>query len=111
MHDVNRRAGDLRHGNRAMHGFSLGERGPGERVIDGRGLSSASACCTIDVDDAAVFGMHADERAVLRGLLQRLEDGRVVDHQHVRIGHEELEAGHAFAHHVVHVFEADVPDR
>ena len=41
--------------------------------------------------------MHADERAVLRGLLQRLEDGGVVDHEHVGVGHEEFEAGDAFA--------------
>ena len=37
---------------------------------------------------------------------QRLEDGGIIHHQHVGIGHEQLEAGHAFAHHVVHVFEA-----
>ena len=48
------------------------------------------------------------ERAVLRRLPQRLEDGGVVDHQHVGIGHEQLEAGHALAHHLVHVFETRV---
>ena len=50
--------------------------------------------------------MHADERAVLGGLREGLEDGGVVHHEDVRVGHEELEAGHAFVHQVVHVFEA-----
>ena len=59
-----------------------------------------------DVDHAAVFGVQADQRAVLRGAAERLENGRVVHHQHARIRHEQLEAGHAFAHHVVHVFQA-----
>ena len=40
----------------------------------------------------------------------RFEDRRVINHQHVGIGHEELEAGHALAHHVVHVFEARVAE-
>ena len=39
VHDVDRRAGDFRHGDGAMHGFGFGARGAGERVIDGRGLA------------------------------------------------------------------------
>ncbi len=48
------------------------------------------------------------ERAVLRRLPQRLEDRGVVHHQHIGIRHEQLEAGHALAHHVVHVFQARI---
>ncbi len=83
-------------------------RGPGERVIDGRLLAFGEGLLHDDVDDRAVFGVHADERAVLRGLLHGFEDGGVIDHEHVGVGHEELEAGDAFAHQVVHVFEAGV---
>jgi hypothetical protein len=36
---------------------------------------------------------------------ERAENGGVVHHQHVRISHEQLETGHALAHHVVHVFQ------
>ena len=50
--------------------------------------------------------MHADKRAVARGLRDGLEDSGVVHHQHARIGHEELEAGHAFVDHGVHIFQA-----
>ncbi len=54
--------------------------------------------------------MHANQRAILRRLPHRLEDRRVVDHQHVGVSHEQFEAGHALAHHVVHVFEACVAE-
>ena len=108
MHNVDRHARHLRHGNGAMHGFRLGLRGPGERVIDGRGLALGKRLPHDDIDYRPVLRVHADQRAVLCCLAHRLEDGCVVDHQHVGIGHEELEAGHALAHHVVHVFEARV---
>ena len=108
MDDVDRHAGHLRHGDGAMHGFGFGSRGARERVVDGRGLALGQRLLHDDVDDGAILSVHADQRAVLGRLAHGLEDGGVVDHQHVGIGHEELEAGHAFAHHVVHVFEAGV---
>ena len=58
------------------------------------------------VDHHAVFRVHTDQRPVFGGLRKRLEDGPVIYHQHVGIGHEELEAGHALAHHIVHVLQA-----
>ena len=106
MHDVHRRARHLGQGDGAMHGFGFGRGGTRERVIDGRGLALGQRALDDHVDHAAVFGMHADQRAVLGGLRERFEDGGVIHHQDARIGHEQLEAGHAFAHHVVHVFEA-----
>ncbi len=106
VHDVDRGAGDLRHGDGAVHGFGFGARRTGEGVIDGRGLTLGEGASDDDVDDAAVFGVHADERAVLGGLGEGLEDGGVVHHEDVGIGHEELEAGHTFFHQIVHIFEA-----
>ena len=91
-----------------MHSFGFSQRGARERVIDGRGLALGQRLAHDDVDHAAVFGVHADQRAVLRGLLQGAKNSGVVHHQHVRICHEELEAGYALAHHVVHVFQAGV---
>ena len=44
--------------------------GPRERVIDRRGLAFGQRPLHDHVDDAAVFGVHADQRAVLRGLRQ-----------------------------------------
>ncbi len=58
------------------------------------------------IDYAAVLRMHAHQRAILRSLLQRAKDGRVVHHQHIGIRHEQLKARHALANHIVHVFEA-----
>ncbi len=106
MHDVDGNARHLSQRDGAMHGFGFGQRGARERVIDGRGFAFGQRLAHDDVDHAAVLGVHADERAVLRGLLQRAKNSGVIHHQDVRIRHEELEAGHAFAHHVVHVFEA-----
>ena len=105
MNDIHRRAGDLGHGNRSLNGLGFGDRGTCECVINGRCFSVSQRLLHDDVNDAAVLGVHADERAILRRLLQRLEDGGIIDHQHVGIGHEQLETGHALAHHVVHVFE------
>jgi hypothetical protein len=61
------------------------------------------------IDHAAVLGMHADQRAIHRCLLQRLEDRCIVYHQHTWIRHEQLEARYAFVDHVVHVFKAGRP--
>ena len=106
MHDVNRNARHLSQRDGAMHGFRFGQRGAGERVIDGRGLAFGQRLTHHHVDHAAVLGVHTDQRAVFGGLLQRAKNSGVIHHQDVRIRHEKLEAGHAFAHHVVHVFQA-----
>ena len=106
MDDVYRRARHFGQRDGAMHGLGLGGGGTRERVIDRRGLSFRQRALHDHVDHAAVLGMHANQRAVFGGLRQSAENGRVVHHQHVRIRHEKLEAGHALAHHVVHVFEA-----
>ena len=108
MHDINRHPGNLRHGDRAVHRFGLGLGGTSERMINGRRFALGQRMLHDDVNDGTILRVHADERAVLCRLTQRLEDRGVVDHQHIGIRHEQLEAGHAFAHHVVHVFEARI---
>ena len=67
MNDVDRRTRHFRQGDGAMHGFGLGDGGPRERVIDGRGPAFGQRPLHDDVDHAAVLGVHADQRAVLRG--------------------------------------------
>ena len=106
MHDINGNAGHFSQGDGAMHSFGFGQRGARERVMDGCGFAFGQRLPHDDIDHAAVLGVHANQRAVFRGLLQRAKDGGVVHHQDVRIRHEQLEAGHALAHHVVHVFQA-----
>jgi len=106
MHDVNGNARDFSQGDGAMYGFGFGQRGAGERVIDGRGLAFGQRLTNHHVDHAAVLGVHANERAVLGRLLQGTKNSGVIHHKHVGVRHEELEAGYAFAHHVVHVFQA-----
>ncbi len=106
MHDVDGRAGDLGHGDGAVYGFSLGARGTGEGMINGRGFAFRKRARHDDVDHAAVFGVHADEGAILGSAGKGLENGRIVYHEDVGIRHEELEAGDAFVDHFVHIFEA-----
>ena len=91
-----------------MHRLRLGPRGPRQRVIDRRRLALGQRLLHDDIDHRPVLGVHANQRAVLRRLPHRLEDRGVIDHQHVGIRHEQLEAGHALAHQVVHVFEARI---
>src|SRR5579871_1311096 len=85
VHDVDGGAGDLGHGDGAVYGLGFGARRTGEGVIDGRGLAFGEGAGDDDVDHAAVFGVHADERAVFGGLGKRFENGGVVDHQHVGV--------------------------
>ena len=47
MDDVDGHARHLRHGDRAVHGFGLGARGPRECVVDRRGLAFGERLRTI----------------------------------------------------------------
>ena len=82
----------------ARCGFGFGAGRAGERVVDGRGLTFGKSARDDHVDHTAVLRVHADKRAVFGGLGEGLEDGGVVHHKDVGVGHEELEAGHAFVH-------------
>ena len=105
MHDVHRNTSQRRHHDGAMHRLRLRNRGPCQRVMNRRLLALGERLLHDHVDHAAVLGVHADQRAVLGCLLHRLEDRCVIHHQHAGIRHEQLEAGHALADHVVHVFQ------
>ena len=108
MHDVDGHTRHLGHCDGAMHRFSLSARGPCEGVIDGRALALGQRLPHQHVNHRAVLSVHANQCAVLRRLAHRFEDCGVVHHQYAGIGHEELEAGNALAHHVIHVFKARV---
>ena len=58
-----------------------------------------------DVDRAAIFGMHADQAVVFGGLAHGAKDRGVIQHENAGIGHEQFEAGHAFANEFAHLFE------
>ena len=82
--------------------------GPREGVIDRRGLAFRQRALHNHVDHAAVLGVHADQRAVLRRARQRLENRGVVHHQDARIRHEQFETRDALGHHRIHIFHAGV---
>ena len=58
-----------------------------------------------NIDGAAVLGMDAAECVELGGLLHHAEHELIVNHEHVRVGHEELETGDAELHHLLHLAE------
>src|SRR6266568_3436183 len=105
MDDVDGSAGHFGEGDGAGGGFCLGGGGTSERVIFGGAFSFGERLLDDHVDGAAVFRVHADEAIVLRGLAHGLEDGGVIEHENAGIGHEELEAGDAFANELAHFFE------
>jgi hypothetical protein len=51
-----------------MHGFRFGKRGASRGVIDRRGFAFGQGRAAQSHRWRFVFRMHADERAVLRGL-------------------------------------------
>ncbi len=81
----------MRDGNGAMGGLCFRMRGTAVRVEVRRGLALGDHARHDDVDHAAIFRVHAAERMELAGLVHHLEHQRIVDHQHVGIGHEKLE--------------------
>ena len=103
MHDVDRRAGHFGERDGARRGFGFGRGRARERVILRSGLSFGQRLLDDHVDGAAVFRVHADHGAVLRGRAQGLEDAGVVEHENAGIGHEQFEAGDAFADQFVHL--------
>ena len=110
MNDVDRSSRHLCQGDRTRHGLSLGRCRPGERVILWRFLPFGQRLLNDHVDRTAVFGVHADEPAIFRSRLQRTEDAGVIEHEHTGIGHEKLEAGHAFIHQGIHLLQLTVAD-
>ena len=105
MDDVDGAVGHFGESDGAGGGFGFGGRGARECVIFRSFFSFGEGLLDDDVDGAAVFGVHADEAGMFCGLAHGLEDGGVVEHEDAGIGHEEFEAGDAFADEVGHFFE------
>ena len=103
MHDVDRRTRHFGQRDGAAMRFGLGGRRTSERVIFRRLLAFGQRLLHDDIDGAAVFGVHADHAAVLRCGLQSFENAPIVEHEHARICHEQLEAGHALVDQIVHL--------
>ena len=99
MDDVDRRAGHLCDGDRAMHALGFRERRPRQRVILRRRLPLGQRMFDDLVDDDAVLGVHADQTARVAGDAHGVVDRAVVDEEHARIGHEQFEAAHALIDH------------
>ena len=97
VHDVERRPRQLREPDGAMGGFAFEYRRARGRVVLRRAQALSDRLLDQHLDDRAVLGMDAGHRAVVAGHAHRLEQRAVVHHQHARIGHEQLEARHAFA--------------
>jgi hypothetical protein len=91
-----------------MHGLGLCHHRPGERVIERAGTARSQRLLHDDVDHSAILGVDADQRAQFGSPLHELEDGGIVDHQDIGIGHEDLEAGDSLGDHGVHVVQPDV---
>ena len=106
MNDVDRRVGDLGEGDGPMHSLRLGLRRAGERVIFRRRFPLGQRAFDDGIDHHAVLGVHADQPTVLAGSQHRLVDCRVIDQEDSRIGHEQLEAGHALSNHLFHFRQA-----
>ena len=103
MDDVDRHSGQLGQRDRPVRGLAFHRRRAGQAVIDRRGLALGKVALDQHVDRAAVLGVHHDQAAVVRGAAQRAEDRRVVQHEHARVGHEQLERRDAAADHRVHL--------
>ena len=88
-----------------VDGFPFHLRWTRQAVIHGVRLALPEVLPDQDVDRPAVLGVHHDQRARVGRALHRLEDRGVVQHEHARVGHEELERGDPFAHEDVHLVQ------
>ena len=108
VNDVDRGSRHFGQRDGAGGGFGFGGGGARERVIFRRFLPFGQRLLHDHVDGAAVFGVHADQAAIFCRGAERFEDAGVVEHEDAGIGHEEFEAGDAFADQGVHFFELRV---
>ena len=88
-----------------MHAFGFGDGGTGKRVIFGCGVTFRQGVLDDLVDDDAILRVHANQAAARAGRRHRAKDRRVVYQKNSGISHEHLEAGHAFIHDGVHLFD------
>ncbi len=96
VHDVERGAArDLGQRDGPVRRLRLKRGGPGQPVVERRGLASGDRLRRQHVDRDPVLRVHHDDRAVARGLLHGAQDLPVVAVVDARVGHEQLEAAHA----------------
>ena len=92
VHDVQRRAGEVRDHDRAMGRLLLHLPGAGDAVEVRVGLALFDQLRRQHVDDRPVLGVHHREQPGLARDLHRLEHLGVIRVEDARIRHEELEA-------------------
>jgi hypothetical protein len=105
VHDVRRSTRELGHLEHAVDGFPFHRGRTRQAVVHGIRQALPEGLPDQDVDRSAVLGVHHDQRARLGRPLHRLEDRPVVQHEHARVRHEELERRDAFADQRVHLLE------
>jgi len=91
VHDVDSGVCHVGDGDGAMGGFRFRVGGAAVRMIVRRGLALGDHARDHDVDHAAILRVHTAKRIHLAGFMHDLEHQPVVDHEHVGVGHEELE--------------------
>ncbi len=91
MHDVHGGVRHVRDGDGAMGGLRFRMRRTAVCVEVRCRLALGDHPRHDDIDHTAILRVHAAERMELAGLMHHFEHQRIVDHQHVGIGHEKLE--------------------
>ncbi len=108
--DVDGHARGLGQADDAVRRLALEDRVARDAVVVRVGLALGHELRGDDVDGRPVLGVHHDQAAVLRGLLHRPEDRRVVAVEHARVGGEQLEVGDALRDELVHLGQRLVGD-
>ena len=90
VHDVERRAGDVRELDRAVRRLALDLRRARQRVVDRRRVAGRDRVGHQHLDRVAVLGVHHHAGAGPGGDLHHAEEVLVADAQRVVVGHEQL---------------------
>ena len=108
MNDVNRSLGHFGDSNRSMNAFGFGNRGPCQCMILWRGVPLFKRTFDDLINDNPILGVHANQTATRPGRGHRPKDRRIIDQKDARISHEHFEAGDAFVHHRIHLFDLSI---
>jgi hypothetical protein len=110
MDDVHGRAGGLCQADHAVRRLALEDRVAGDAVVVRVGLALGDQLGRDDVDRRPVLGVDEDQAAVLRRLLHRPEDRRVIAVEDAGVGGEQLAVRDALGDEDVHLLERLVVD-
>ena len=108
MNDVNWSPRHLRQGDGTRCRFRLGRRRSRQGVIFGGSFALGQCALHDNVDRPAVFRVHTNHSAEVRGSRHSAKDRRIVEHEHARVRHEQLESGHAFMDERLHFLQLRV---